>query len=155
MTTKQRQPRVTSKKPYVDRIVLAYNDRERLRAAQRQFTSTLDINDWEDLGKMVDSGLFVVMSWGSGIELIAPFRDDSIISEHLRNRGEGLFSVACRVGDMDHALAHVRSHGGVAVDVGLPDFIAQRFEGAREAFVGELGGIRVLLAKFDPRSVGE
>lgn len=50
------------------------------------------------------------------VELVAPVRDDSAITDHLVKRGPGPYHIAFEVDDVAAELVRLRSHGFVAID---------------------------------------
>jgi methylmalonyl-CoA/ethylmalonyl-CoA epimerase len=80
----------------------------------------------------------VLLDIGDGhIELLCPLGPDTVVGKFIDRRGEGLHHVAYRVGDIDAALASLKSQGVELIDA--------------EARVG-IRGSRV--AFLHPRSTG-
>ena len=134
----------------IDHIVLAFEDRSNLDRERARLTALLGVDDWEELGEIADAGLYIWISWHAGLELICPTRPGSIVEEHLAAHGEGFFSMVFGVGDLDAAVARVNENGGHAVplEVTTPAGALRHYAVTREAVVGEVGGINVLLGEF-------
>ena len=76
---------------------------------------------WRDLGfefaefHLTDVGLRVLLDWGGGVELIAPVDGAGPEAEryrtHLRDHGEGVYSVCVRVPEVDGPRNAAARHG--------------------------------------------
>jgi methylmalonyl-CoA epimerase len=66
---------------------------------------------------------------GAGMQLAAPASSESVLSRFLARRGEGIYSIALEVDDLDGAIRELRERG---VRVSEP---VEAPEGARSAFV--------------------
>ena len=133
----------------IDHIILLYASRESQERARQSFTATLGIEDWDEVGEGSE-GIYILISWKSGIELICPTREVAAFQRHLATHGEGFYSLVFGVADLDRAMAHVKQLSGRAPYAlgDPPQQVFERFDIAREAIVGELGGIRVMLGEF-------
>jgi hypothetical protein len=79
---------------------------------------------WRDLGfeftefLLDDVGLRVLLDWGGGVELIAPVDGAGPEAEryraHLRDQGQGVYSVCVRVPDVDGPRNAAARHGAAA-----------------------------------------
>ena len=134
----------------IDHIVLAFQSRSNLDRERERLTALLGVDDWEELGEIENVGLYIWISWRAGLELICPTRPGSIVEDHLAARGEGFYSMVFGVEDLDAAIARVNENGGHAVplDATTPAGALRHYEVTREAVVGEVGGINVLLGEF-------
>lgn len=137
----------------VDHIVLAYRSRENLESARKQFSEQLGVDDWEELGEIAEVRLYIWISWTAGLELICPTGEGSFIAEHLAAHGEGFFSMVFGVADLNRAMARVKDAGGSAdaLVATPPAGALRRYAVTREAVLGEVGGIQVLLGEFSLR----
>jgi len=138
----------------IDHIVLAYRDRESLDRVRSQFSTLLGVDDWEELGEIAEVRLHIWISWRAGLELICPTSEGSFIDEHLATHGEGFFSMVFGVADLQSAMTRVTHHGGdaIALLATPPKGALRRYAVTREAVVGEIGGIHVLLGEFSLRT---
>ena len=133
----------------IDHIILLYGSRESQERARQSFTATLGIDDWDEVGEGSE-GIYILISWKSGIELICPTREVAAFQRHLATHGEGFYALVFGVADLEQAMAHVKQLSGRAPYAlgDPPQQVLERFDIAREAIVGELGGIRVMLGEF-------
>lgn len=134
----------------IDHIVLAYANRENLDRARGEFSALLGVEDWEDLGELPDVKLRIWISWQAGLELICPTGPGSFADEHLAKHGEGFFSMVFGTADLARAMQRVDRNGGHAVGLAAvpPPGALRRYAVTREAVVGEVGRIPVLLGEF-------
>ncbi|MGK0473896.1 MAG: methylmalonyl-CoA/ethylmalonyl-CoA epimerase [Candidatus Azotimanducaceae bacterium] len=63
---------------------------------------------------------FFLLEDGGFIELIAPLTDASPIAKTLASRGEGMHTVALKVGDLDETVAALTEQGVELIGVGTP-----------------------------------
>lgn len=148
--TKTRVANVRENAGRIDHIVMIYHTRESQEAARQQFSALLGIDDWEDLGEVYES-VHVIVSWGSGLELLRPTRADSTFEQYLAMHGEGFYCLVFGVADLDQAMARIVAHGGAPSPFPRPpEAVFDTFEIAREAVVGEVGGIHLVLGEFKP-----
>ena len=138
----------------IDHIVLAYNDRASLDRARERLGALLGVDDWEELGEIAEVQLYIWISWQAGLELICPTGPGSFIERHLADHGEGFFSMVFGVEDLDRGIARVKENGGHAEALAAtpPAGARRRYAVTREAVVGEVGGINVLLGEFALRA---
>jgi 4-hydroxyphenylpyruvate dioxygenase-like putative hemolysin len=137
----------------IDHIVLAYHDRASQARARDEFSRLLGVDDWEDLGELEDVKLAIWISWQAGLELICPTGPGSFADEHLARHGEGFFSMVFGVEDLPAAMKRVEESGGNAIPLEAtpPAGAVRRYAVTREAIVGEIGAIPVLLGEFSLR----
>ncbi|MEZ4331491.1 MAG: VOC family protein [Myxococcota bacterium] len=137
----------------IDHIVLAYRDRASQARARDEFSRLLGVDDWEDLGEIEEVKLAIWISWQAGLELICPTGPGSFADEHLARHGEGFFSMVFGVEDLPAAMKRVEEGGGNAVPLAAtpPAGAVRRYAVTREAIVGEIGAIPVLLGEFSLR----
>jgi hypothetical protein len=136
----------------IDHIILIYRTRESQEQARRSFTGLLGVDDWDDLGE-ASEGLYILISWCSGIELVCPTRAVGTFERHLDAHGEGFYCLVFGVASLDQAVANIARLNGRAPRE-LPDppaKVLERFSVAREAFVGEVSGLRLMLGEFVAR----
>ncbi|KAA2257092.1 bleomycin resistance protein [Solihabitans fulvus] len=82
------------------------------------------------------------------IELVAPVREDAVVSSRLKRNGPGLYHIALEVDDIVGELERLRQSGFVQVD-------QEPCAGAREGmqvafmFLGKPVGMMVELVKYD------
>lgn len=136
----------------IDHVVMIYRTQESQEAARKQFSALLGIDDWDDMGEVYES-VHVIVSWGSGLELIRPTRpgSGSNFDQHLAAHGEGFYSLVFGVADLDQAMAHVAKQGASAYALPRPpESIFDTFDVAREAIIGEVGAIHLTLGEFKP-----
>lgn len=104
----------------IARVVIAVRD---IDTAAKRYSELLDISFW-DGGIRDDYGLRAMVSWDGGIELISPTDANSMVAKFLDKRGEGLFGVIFKVGDIEEARARAEDKGFRVmgeVNSGLPD----------------------------------
>jgi hypothetical protein len=136
----------------IDHIILLYRTRESQEQARQSFTGMLGVDDWDDLGE-ASEGLYILISWRSGIELVCPTRAVGTFERHLAAHGEGFYCLVFGVADLEQAVENVaRLNGRVPRLLSDPPAkVLERFSVAREAFVGEVAGLRLMLGEFLPR----
>jgi hypothetical protein len=137
----------------IDHIILLYRNRENQEAARRTLTELLGIEDWDEVGEG-DEGIYILISWASGIELICPTREVPAFAKHLATHGEGFYALVFGVADLDQAVAQVKRVSGRAAHLlgTAPDMVFDRFDVAREAIVGVVVGTRLMLGEFKPKA---
>ena len=137
----------------IDHIILLYRNRENQESARRKFTELLGIDDWDDVGEG-DEGIYILISWGSGIELICPTREVPAFDKHLAAHGEGFYSLVFGVADLDRATEHIRQISGRSAHAlgAAPARVFEKFDIAREAIVGVVGGMRLMLGEFKSKA---
>lgn len=136
----------------IDHIILLYRTRESQDRARQSFTDLLGIDDWDELGE-ASEGLYIIISWRSGIELVCPTRPVGTFERHLAAHGEGFYCLVFGVADLEQAVANVERLSARAPRVlnEPPAKVQERFLMAREAVVGEVAGLRLMLGEFIPR----
>jgi 4-hydroxyphenylpyruvate dioxygenase-like putative hemolysin len=136
----------------IDHIVFGYRSDENLRAAQMQFAETLGVSDWEDQGIVDRAGVRVVISRSSGLELLSVARPGSVLENQLATRGEGFYTLAFGVAELDQAAARAEKAGMKPVFLPPPPATTmETFEVARQAVLGDVGGISIILGEFVPK----
>jgi hypothetical protein len=137
----------------VDHIILLYRNRENQDSARQKFTELLGIDDWDEVGEG-DEGIYIWISWTSGIELVCPTREVPAFEKHLAAHGEGFYSLVFGVGDLDQAVAHIKQISGRAPHLlgPAPVKVYEKFDIAREAIVGVVGGMRLMLGEFKSKA---
>ena len=75
---------------------------------------------------------FMIAVGNSGIELIEPTDSEHRVGKFLKEKGEGLFHISCRVADIDAAVKLLREKG---IKVEDPRFILPSRPGPRIAFL--------------------
>jgi hypothetical protein len=136
----------------IDHIILIYRTRESQEQARKSFSELLGLDDWDELGE-ASEGLYIFISWRSGLELVCPTRAVGTFERHLASHGEGFYCLVFGVESLDQAIANIARLNGRAPRE-LPDppaAVMERFYVAREAFVGEVSGLRLMLGEFVPR----
>ena len=95
----------------VNRIMIAVHDMDK---AKRLYADLLGANfmdaDWTGEAW----GISVAIAWDAGIELCAPLlgrETDSVVSQFLAHRGEGIMSVFFGVDDANAAFAKAKALG--------------------------------------------
>jgi hypothetical protein len=136
----------------IDHIILLYRNRENQEAARRAFTELLSIDDWDEVGEGSE-GIYILISWRSGIELICPVREVAAFERHLEAHGEGFYCMVFGVTDLDAAMARIKQITGRSPHAlgDPPAKVFEKFSVAREAIVGPIGGMRVMLGEFEPK----
>lgn len=136
----------------IDHVLLIYRNRENQDNARRKLTELLNINDWDEVGEGAE-GIYIWISWGSGIELICPIREVAAFEKHLTAHGEGFYGLVFGVADLNGAVAHVQQVSGRAPHLlgAAPAKVFERFDVAREAIVGVVGGMRLMLGEFESK----
>jgi hypothetical protein len=136
----------------IDHVILIYRTRESQEQARRSFSELLGIDDWDELGE-ASEGLYIFISWRSGLELVCPTRAVGTFDRHLAAHGEGFYCLVFGVASLEQAVANIARLNGRAPRE-LPDppaRVLERFAVAREAFVGEVAGLRLMLGEFVAR----
>jgi hypothetical protein len=137
----------------IDHVILLYRNRENQERARQQFGALLGIDDWQEVGEG-DEGIYILISWASGIELICPTREVPTFERHLATHGEGFYCLVFGVASLEQATAHIKQIVGRAPRAlgDPPRPVFDRFEIAREAFVGDVAGLRLMLGEFKPKT---
>jgi 4-hydroxyphenylpyruvate dioxygenase-like putative hemolysin len=132
----------------VDHVCFIYSSVERQNAASEEFGALLGVNDWHEM-ESPSRKLRVLMSWNGGIELIAPTEPNSYLDNHLARHGEGFYSFAFGVENLDDAVESLEAQGRTAARTeGHPESRA-RFAVARQAVIGgPVGGHKVIISEF-------
>jgi hypothetical protein len=136
----------------VDHVTFAYRSPESLKAARDEFRTLLGVDDWEAIDAP-DLHLRMLMSWGSGLELMCATAPGSMIEEHLEQHGEGFFGLVIGVANLDDSLRRFREHGREPVFVSSASYehVRERFDSFRSALLGDVGGIRLVLGEYRPK----
>jgi hypothetical protein len=136
----------------IDHVLLLYRNRQNQDDARRKLTELLGIDDWDEVGEG-DEGIYIWISWKSGIELVCPTREVPAFEKHLAAHGEGFYCLVFGVPDLDRAIENVKRLSGRSPHLlGLaPPKVYEKFEIAREAIVGVVGGVRLMLGEFKPK----
>jgi hypothetical protein len=136
----------------IDHVILIYRTRESQEAARQKFSALLGIDDWDEVGEAAE-GIYIFISWTSGIELVCPTREVPAFERHLSTRGEGFYAMVFGVADMKAAIERIEAFGGRA-PYALPPppaSVMDKFDVVREVVVGDVGGIRLMLGEFKPK----
>jgi hypothetical protein len=137
----------------IDHLLLLYRNRENQEQARQKFTELLGIDDWDEVGEG-DEGIYIFISWKSGIELVCPTRSVPAFERHLEAHGEGFYCLVFGVANLDQAMAHIK--GITGRDPYLlgkpPAAVLQKFDIANEAIVGMVGGVRLMLGEFKSKA---
>jgi hypothetical protein len=141
----------------ISRVVLIYRP-ENLQGAVNEFTEALNITDFEGPYDLEEIGVRVVISWTSGIELIAPLQSGShsaAMWEVLKKRGEGMFNLVYRVRNLQKAAAHAAAHGyprrGEYINaLDVEQSWRDRFRLLKEAALADIAGTAVTLIQIEP-----
>jgi hypothetical protein len=133
----------------IDHVLLLYRNRQNQDDARRKLTELLGIDDWDEVGEG-DEGIYIWISWKSGIELVCPTREVPAFEKHLAAHGEGFYCLVFGVANLDRAIENVKRLSGRSPHLlGLaPPKVYEKFDIAREAIVGMVGGIRLMLGEF-------
>jgi hypothetical protein len=136
----------------IDHVLLLYRNRQNQDDARRKLTELLGIEDWDEVGEG-DEGIYIWISWNSGIELVCPTREVPAFEKHLAAHGEGFYCLVFGVADLDQAVENVKRLSGRSPHLlGMaPPKVYEKFDIAREAIVGMVGGIRLMLGEFKPK----
>jgi hypothetical protein len=136
----------------IDHIILIYRTRESQEQARRSFTEVLGVDDWDEVGE-ASEGLYIFISWRSGLELVCPTRAVGTFERHLAAHGEGFYCLVFGVANLEHAVRNIAQINGRTPRElpDPPDKVLERFAVAREAFVGEVAGLRLMLGEFVPK----
>jgi len=136
----------------IDHVLLLYRNRQNQDDARRKLTELLGIDDWDDVGDG-DEGIYIWISWKSGIELICPTREVPAFEKHLAAHGEGFYCLVFGVSDLDRAVENVKRVSGRSPHLlgAAPSKVYEKFDIAREAIVGTVAGIRLMLGEFAPK----
>jgi hypothetical protein len=137
----------------IDHIILLYRNRESQDDARQKFTDLLGIDDWDEIGEGSE-GIYIWISWGSGIELICPTREVPAFDKHLAAHGEGFYALVFGVASLEQAMSHIKRLTGRAPHAlgTAPAPVYDKFEIANEAVVGVVGGMRLMLGEFKSKN---
>jgi hypothetical protein len=137
----------------LDHIILLYRNRENQESARRKFSQLLGIDDWDEVGEGSE-GIYILISWKSGLELICPTREVAVFERHLATHGEGFYCLVFGVASLRQAMDHIgRITGRVPYALGPPPAkVFEKFDIASEAIVGEVAGMRLMLGEFKPKA---
>lgn len=143
--------------PYT-RVILIYRP-ENLLAAKAEIERTLGVSDFEGPFEPPGFGLTVAISFGAGVELMAPYGEDgyaAMARDHLAQHGEGVFGLVFGVDDLAAAEARAAEAGYPRRGERLDCFVAQpawreRFASMQEAVLGSVAGIEMTLIETRPR----
>jgi hypothetical protein len=132
-------------------------------------SQSLDVHDWEGPADLPLFGLRNAVSYDSGLEVVAPLDDQSALSAHLRDRGEGVYAVVFGVGNLAEAVRHATAHGLAPAPPldGLPEAFVidsltannggpvypsypRRFAVHQETIMARVAGIHVILGQIEP-----
>lgn len=139
----------------LSRVVLLYSE-ENFDAAMASFRDTLGIGDFDEPFFPPDLGLRCVVSWKTGIELIAPHGAGGYAEHmraHLAEKGEGFFGLVYEVPDLEAGEARAAAAGCAAV--GRLDCLHANpawkalFSKAVEAPLASIAGVDVTLIQLD------
>lgn len=134
----------------IDHIALAYSSYDGLEAARAELSSVLGIDDWMDAG-LVHGLLRVKVSWSTGIELLCPAEPGASVP-FTGVRGDGFNCLVFGVADLDAEVKRLGELGQKPIMLPrLPEPVFDTYTVASEAYVGQLGGIAVLLGEFAPK----
>jgi methylmalonyl-CoA/ethylmalonyl-CoA epimerase len=97
--------------PNLHHVVLAIGS-ERLASTARLFT---DLGFEFDEFDLDDVGLHVMLDWAGGMELVTPTvpSSDNPVQQFLDAHGDGVYTIALRVGDAPSAEDIARRYGAV------------------------------------------
>src|SRR5262249_53358525 len=103
-------------------------------------------------------GLRGAISFESGLEVITPTREDSVLARQLDEHGEGINCIVYGVRDADEAKARAEQNGMPtyrihdALGPGTSDFTRERFEVLRECHFRErIFGALFVASQLEPR----
>jgi hypothetical protein len=96
----------------IDHVVFIYH-KENIAHAIDQFSKAFGVTDWDGPVDMPAFGIVQGQSVKAGIEVLAPLdaSDDSIFSKHLRERGEGFFSLVFGVANLRESAERAEKQG--------------------------------------------
>lgn len=104
-------------------------------------------------------GLRGAISLESGLEVIAPLSDDSVLARQLADEGEGIHSIVYGVRDADEAQARAEQHGMStyrihdALGPGTSELTIRHFQVLRECHFREnIFGARFVASQLEPRA---
>lgn len=130
--------------------------RENLDAYVAKFSAVLGIEF--DRPTIVEStGVVAALSWDSGLEILAPLRNEGRYWDRLQKYGEGSTIIVFGVQDMDAAQQRARDAGvevGFEVELRGTEPWFDRFEVFREARLNMFDGdpcVSMALSQIEPR----
>jgi hypothetical protein len=114
----------------IDHVLLLYRNRQNQDDARLKLTELLGIDDWDDVGEG-DEGIYIWMA----------------------AHGEGFYCLVFGVSDLDRAVENVKRVSGRSPHLlgAAPSKVYEKFDIAREAIVGTVVGIRLMLGEFAPK----
>jgi hypothetical protein len=137
----------------IDHVILLYRNRESQESARQKFSALLGIDDWDEVGEGSE-GIYIFISWKSGLELICPTREVAAFARHLAAHGEGFYCMVFGVANLRQAVDHIAAITGRAPHAlgNPPGKVFEKFDIASEAIVGEVAGMRLMLGEFKPKA---
>jgi hypothetical protein len=143
---------------HVDHVCFAYKTVDSQDKARQEFSTLLGLNDWDDM-VVVKRNLRVLISWGGGLELIAPIGPGSILDAYFEKNSPGFYSLAFGVDTLEKAMEHFEQHGRVSKrTTGQHEqpSLMERFDVFKQSLVeGPVGGVKLILAEhrgFHPKA---
>lgn len=130
--------------------------RENLDAYVAKFSAVLGI-EFDQPAIVESTGVVAALSWDSGLEILAPLRNEGRYWDRLQKYGEGSTIIVFGVQDMDAAQQRVRDAGvevGFEVKLGGTEPWFDRFEVFREARLNMFDGdpcVSMALSQIEPR----
>lgn len=133
----------------IDHIILIYKNKENQLNAKAQFSENLGIDDWHEVGE-AEQGLSIVISWSAGIELVYPIDDNPAYQQHLEKYGEGFYALVFGVSNIDESVSKIEAIRGRKPFMleTAPKPVYEKFDIAREAVVGNMAGVKLMLGEF-------
>ena len=122
----------------IDRVAIAVKD---LDKAMKLFAELLDI-DFDVFPKHQELGMRGAYS-ASGLELIEPLGDDTMIGRFIKERGEGFWSLILKVKNMDEMIKRFEEKG-------IKPFNEESFGTMREVSFHpkDTFGVEIILAEY-------
>jgi catechol 2,3-dioxygenase-like lactoylglutathione lyase family enzyme len=140
----------------IDHVVMMVRE-ENLEACVERLSAVLGVTF--EYFTFEPQGLRGAISLESGLEVITPLAEDSVLGRQLAEWGEGLHSITFGVPDIEQARERAESNGmrtyGVydALGPSSPDFIASQFGVLKEChFREKIFGTLFVASQIEPRA---
>ena len=130
--------------------------RENVDAYVQKFSAALGV-EFDEPAIVESTGVIAALSWDSGLEILAPLKEEGRYWDRLQKYGEGSTIIVFGVKDMDAAQQRARDAGvdvGFEVKLGGTEPWFDRFSTFKEARINMFEGdlcVSMALSQIEPR----
>lgn len=130
--------------------------RENLDAYVKKFSAALGV-EFDEPAIVESTGVIAALSWDSGLEILAPLKNEGRYWDRLQKYGEGSTIIVFGVKDMDAAQQRARDAGvdvGFEVKLGGTEPWFDRFSTFKEARINMFDSdlcVSMALSQIEPR----